>query len=164
MATNDYAFVTRWRVPGSVEEVSDIFADTASLARWWSDVYLDVRILEPGDDGGLGRLVRLRTKGRLPYELRWTFRIVESRRPHGFTLQASGDFDGRGTWVFEQDGPYVNATFEWRVRADKPLLRSVSFLFKPLFAWNHRWAMARGEAGLRRELERRRRDSGGADL
>lgn len=156
MAANDYHFTNRWRVEATVDEVSDIFADTASLARWWSDVYLEADILEPGDERGIGRLVRLRSRGRLPYQLRWTFRIVDSRRPHGFTLEASGDFEGRGTWVFEQDGGYVDATLDWRVRADKPLLRYGSFLFKPLFAWNHRWAMARGEESLKRELVRRR--------
>jgi hypothetical protein len=29
-------------------------------------------------------------------------------------------------------------------------------LFKPIFSANHRWAMARGEESLRRELSRRR--------
>jgi hypothetical protein len=41
------------------------------------------------------------------------------------------------------------------VRADKPLLRYGSWFFKPIFAANHRWAMARGEESLKRELERR---------
>jgi hypothetical protein len=31
-------------------------------------------------------------------------------------------------------------------------LRYGSFLFKPIFAANHRWAMARGEESLKREL------------
>jgi hypothetical protein len=31
-------------------------------------------------------------------------------------------------------------------------LRYLSFLFKPFFSANHRWAMARGEESLRREL------------
>ena len=46
--------------------------------------------------------------------------------------------------------------FDWRLRAEKPLLKSLSFLLKPLFRWNRGWAMARGEEGLRRELIRRR--------
>jgi hypothetical protein len=41
------------------------------------------------------------------------------------------------------------------VRADKPLLRYGSWFVKPIFAANHRWAMARGEESLKRELERR---------
>jgi len=35
------------------------------------------------------------------------------------------------------------------------MLRYGSFVFKPIFAANHRWAMAKGEESLRLELERR---------
>jgi hypothetical protein len=155
MASNEYHFLTRWRVRGTVEEVSDILGDAPGLARWWPSVYLDVRELEPGDDRGVGKVVSLHTRGWLPYTLRWQFRVVESRRPHGFSLEAWGDFVGRGVWTFEQRGPWVLIAYDWRIRADKPLLRYASFVLKPIFAANHRWAMAQGEKSLRRELARR---------
>ena len=50
----------------------------------------------------------------------------------------------------------MDVTYDWRIRADNPLLRALSFVLRPLFAWNHRWAMARGEESLRAELVRRR--------
>ena len=50
----------------------------------------------------------------------------------------------------------VEVTYDWRVRARKPLLRSLSWLLKPLFAANHRWAMARGAESLALELRRGR--------
>ena len=156
MASNDYHFISHWRVEGTVTEVADVLGDAPALARWWPAVYLDVQELEPGDEHGVGKLVNLHTKGWLPYTLRWQFRMTESRYPYGFTLQAFGDFEGRGEWTFAQDGPWVNITYDWRIRADKPLLRSLSFLLKPVFAANHRWAMARGEESLRLELARRR--------
>jgi hypothetical protein len=40
--------------------------------------------------------------------------------------------------------------------AEKPIVRRLSFLLKPLFERNHRWAMARGEESLKLELLRRR--------
>ena len=43
-------------------------------------------------------------------------------------------------------------TYDWKIRADKPLLRYLSFLLKPIFSANHRWAMAQGEKALRAEL------------
>jgi hypothetical protein len=49
----------------------------------------------------------------------------------------------------------VDISYDWRIRADKPLLRTLSFLLKPVFSANHRWAMAQGEASLKRELVRR---------
>lgn len=159
MPVNDYHFITRWRVEGTVEEVYVVLDDAEDLVRWWPSVYLDVQVLEPGDERGVGKLVSLYTKGWLPYTLRWKFRVTESNYPHGSALEAIGDFQGRGIWTFQQDGPFVNITYDWKIRADKPLLSALSFLLKPIFAANHRWAMARGEESLKLELARRHASS-----
>ena len=159
MPDNQYHFVSRWRVEGTCGEVADVLGDPLTLARWWPSVYLDVWEVRPPDGDGLGRRVKLHTKGWLPYTLRWQFEVVQSHYPHGFTLIATGDFDGTGVWTFEQDGAFVNMTYDWRLRAEKPLLRHLSFLMKPLFEANHRWAMERGEESLKLELARRRATS-----
>jgi hypothetical protein len=154
MASNDYHFISHWRVQGTVREVVDILSDAADLVRWWPSVYLEVRVLEPGDKQGLGKVVDLYTKGWLPYTLRWQFRVTEVN-PAGFTLVAWGDFDGRGIWTLLQSGVWVDITYDWKIKAEKPLLRYFSFLIKPIFAANHQWAMARGEESLKLELTRR---------
>lgn len=148
MSANEYHFVTRWRVEGTAEEVYDVLDDGRDLQRWWPSVYLDVKEVEPG-------VFELLTKGRLPYTLRWRLRRTESRRPTGFSLEAWGDFDGTGVWTFVEDGRFVDITYDWRIKAEKPLLRYLSFLLKPIFSANHRWAMAQGEESLKRELARR---------
>jgi hypothetical protein len=155
LATNDYHFITHWRVEGSINEVAEILKDAEELPRWWPSVYLDVKVLEQGDENGIGKVVSLYTKGWLPYTLRWQFRVTESHYPYGFSLEAWGDFNGRGIWTLEQDGGAVKVTYDWKLRADKPLLSALSFLFKPIFSANHRWAMQRGEESLRIELARR---------
>jgi len=154
MSANDYHFVTHWRVPGTLERVSDILGDPLDLVNWWPSVYLAVAEVEPGDAQGVGRVVSLHTRGWLPYTLRWSFRVTESRRPFGFSLEAWGDFDGTGVWTFAQDGEWVNITYDWRIRAEKPLLRYLSFILKPVFSANHRWAMAEGEKALRARIAR----------
>lgn len=159
MASTDYQFISHWRVEGKINEVADLLKDTESLPCWWPSVYLEVEVLEPGDAEGVGKLVSLYTKGWLPYTLRWQFRVTESRYPYGYTLTALGDLDGRGIWTFAQDGDSVNITYDWRVRARKPLINALSFLLKPIFAANHVWAMKRGEESLRLELARRRAQS-----
>jgi hypothetical protein len=160
MPSNDYHFITHWRVEGGIGEVADILKAADDLPRWWPSVYLDVKVLDPGDKDGIGKIVSLHTRGWLPYTLRWQFRVTESRYPHGFSLEGWGEFNGRGIWTLEQDGPNVNVTYDWKIRADKPLLRSLSFLFKPIFSANHRWAMARGEESLKLELARLRAANG----
>jgi hypothetical protein len=96
--------------------------------------------------------VRPHTRGKLPYRIRWQSEIVQANPPHGFMIRATGDFDGRGIWSLKQQGSDVVLTFDWRLRVQKRLIRSLSWLFKPLFRWNHRWAMARGREGLSREM------------
>ena len=157
--SDDYHFITRWRVEGMCGEVADILRDAAALPRWWPSVYLAAEELTPPGSDDVGRRMRLVTKGWLPYTLRWEFVVVESRYPHGFTLDATGDFVGRGVWTITQDGPIADVVYDWRIRAEKPLLRQLSFLLRPLFEANHRWAMAQGETSLKLELARRRATS-----
>lgn len=155
MTSNEYHFITHWRVPGTVEEVAEVLSDAEDLPRWWPSVYLDVQEIKPGDEDGICKEVALFTKGWLPYTLRWQFRVTESNYPHGFAIKAWGDFDGRGEWTLQQDGDWVDVTYDWRVRAEKPLLQRLSFLMKPVFAANHEWAMRQGQESLRLELARR---------
>jgi uncharacterized protein YndB with AHSA1/START domain len=157
--SNEYHFLTRWRVQATPEEVYDIIAHPLQFPRWWPSVYLSATEIEPGDGTGVGRCVRFHTKGRLPYTLDWESRTVEAKRPNLIAIRARGDFDGRGIWRFEQSGSFVDITFDWELKADKPLLRRLSWLFKSVFAANHRWAMARGLECLKTEIAHRRTQS-----
>lgn len=157
MALNEYRFVTRWRVRAPCEEVFVVLTDSESLTRWWPSVYRRVQPIAPSPSGdGVGKRVRLDTQGWLPYRLRWEVCIIEHRPPLRLALEASGDFVGSGVWTLAQDGDATELRYEWAIRAQKPLLRYLSFLLKPIFALNHRWAMARGLESLELELERRR--------
>ena len=158
--SSDYAFVTVWRVPGTVAEVKEVLSDGRTLPRWWPSVYLSVEPRERGDADGVGSVTDLHTKGWLPYTLRWTLTITEPITDTGFALSADGDLIGTGRWTFVQDGPEVVITYDWRVSATKPLLRRCSRFLRPAFEANHRWAMARGEESLRLELRRRRATAG----
>lgn len=156
MATNAYHFVDRWRVEGDVKEVADILEDALSLPRWWGSTYFDVKEIEPGEHHGTGKLIALHAGGWLPYTLRINFRTVESKYPYGFTMDATGDLEGRGIWTFETAGAFVNVNYDWTIRANKPIIEKLSFLLKPIFRSNHNWTMKRGEESLKLELLRRR--------
>jgi len=162
MGSNDYQFLTVWRVHATPQEVVDILSDASDLPRWWPSVYLEARVIETGDATGVGRVVDLWTKGWLPYTLRWRFRVTESDTPRTFSLEAEGDFVGRGVWTFAVEdaapstGPVTRIEYDWRVSAEKGLLKMLSPVMRPFFGANHRWAMAQGERSLRLELARRR--------
>jgi Polyketide cyclase / dehydrase and lipid transport len=156
--SNDYEFVTVWRVAGTIEEVKAVLgdADPAVLPRWWPSVYLTTRLVAEGEPDGVGREVELYTKGWLPYTLRWTLRVTEPITDSGYSLSANGDLDGTGVWTFKPDGPEVEITYDWRISATKPLLRRLTWLLRPAFSANHHWAMKKGEESLQLELRRRR--------
>ena len=124
VANNDYHFISHWRVKSTTQEVYDILGDVKALTRWWPSVYLDVKILKEGDPHtNTGTVIDLYTKGWLPYTLRWNFIVTENDAPESITLEASGDFVGRGIWNLKQDGEIVDIVYDWKISAAKPLLR-----------------------------------------
>ena len=132
-----------------------ILKNAPDLCRWWPSVYLDVKVLKEGDENGIGKQVELFTKGWLPYTLRWKFEVTDSNEPYGFTIEAIGDFIGKGIWTFTPDSNMVRITYDWNITAEKGILKHFSFLLKPIFKANHLWAMRKGEESLKLELLRR---------
>ncbi len=158
MNSTNYCFITHWQIEATCEEVYNTLKATSELPRWWRAVYLDVAIREKGDADGLGKVVALYTKGWLPYTIKWQFRVTKIDPVHhsGYALEAFGDLVGRGIWSFEQRGNICHITYDWQLSVEKPLLKYFSFLLKPLFSANHRWAMKKGLESLTLELRRRR--------
>jgi hypothetical protein len=161
MATNDYKFLSHWRVKGNIDDVAAVISDPMDLPRWWPSVYRSITA-ETQSDGTV--VYSLVTKAWLPYTLYWRFKSIPADPPRRILIEAVDDLEGSGEWLLEQDGEYVNLTYDWRVEARKPLLRALSGVFRPLFVANHRWAMARGEESLKRELLLRQRGGDDAGL
>jgi len=155
--TNHYRFVTRWRIAATLDEVAAVLRDPLDLPRWWGSVYLSAVQLVPPGPHGCGQRVRLHTRGWLPYTLCWEMDVVRSDYPRGFAIVAHGDLVGSGVWTFARHDGVVTSCFEWHVRAEKRVLRAFSWLLRPVFVANHRWAMRQGRRSLVREIERRRR-------
>ena len=134
-----------------------MLGDPLALPKWWPSVYLEVDELRRPDVHGIGRRAALVTRGWLPVHAALGARGRRlAQYPNGFTIEVTGDLVGRGEWTLTQDGPFVDVVYDWRISAEKPLLKRASAVFKPVFEANHRWAMARGEESLRLELLRRR--------
>ncbi len=155
MPVNEYHFITNWRLDAPIDDVYDVISNAEDLPRWWPSVYLGVTVIKEGEKSGVGKEIGLYTKGWLPYTLRWQFRVTEVKKPQRLAIEAWGDFVGRGVWTFASDGNATNVTYDWRITADKPLLKRFSSLMKPIFSANHHWAMKKGEQSLILELQRR---------
>jgi hypothetical protein len=156
MAAAGFHLVSRWRVKGAVDDVYGVIDTPLAFTRWWSAVYLSVEEVDPGDANGIGRTLDLRTKGLLPYTLRWRATATETERPRRLVIEARGDLEGTGVWQFRQAGDWVEIDYDWTVAATKPWMARLAPLLKPVFAANHRWAMRQGLRGLEQELLRLR--------
>ncbi len=48
MSSEDYHFLSLWRVVGTVREVADVLGEPVEFARWWRSVYLEVEEARTG--------------------------------------------------------------------------------------------------------------------
>jgi uncharacterized protein YndB with AHSA1/START domain len=140
--TAHYRFVDVWHLDAPPERVYEVLSCPREYPDWWGNAFLEAE----GDAGPAapGKRARLVTRGLLPYRLRWELECVDAVAPRTLVSRLSGDFEGEGIWTFEPLGGGTRATLEWRPRVTKPLVRRLTPLLRPLFAWNHRWAMRRG--------------------
>ena len=57
--------------------------------------------------------------------------MVEADRPHRWTIEATGDLEGRGVWRLEQRGDLAAVDYDWRVRVEKPGLKLLAPVLRP---------------------------------
>ena len=160
VASNVFRFDESWTIPGArPAEVWDVLARGELLPLWWRGVYLEAEKLDPGDEPRVGARVRAKARGFLPYRLNFIIEAVELVPGRVVAVKTIGDFDGAWRAVLSPlaDGTRVDLT--WEVRVERPILRLLSPLLRPAFAWNHRWTTPRGESGLRAFLAERRASS-----
>jgi quercetin dioxygenase-like cupin family protein/uncharacterized protein YndB with AHSA1/START domain len=143
---NEYVFVDEWDVAAPPEAVFDALADARTYPDWWRPVYLEAHADGPA---AVGHRSIQRFKGRLPYRLSTTTTTVRHDRPRLLVGDVEGDVRGRGTWTLTAlPGGRTHVRFDWRVYADRPLLRVLTPVLRPAFRWNHGWAIARAKEGL----------------
>jgi hypothetical protein len=142
---NEYVFIDEWDVNAPQEAVFEALADARTYPRWWRPVYIAVEGDGPPE---VGRVTQQEFKGRLPYHLKTRSTIVRMEAPREFEVEVVGDLTGRGVWRLTQSGDGVHIHFDWRVIADRPLLRVLTPLLRPVFRWNHNWSIKRAIDGL----------------
>jgi quercetin dioxygenase-like cupin family protein/uncharacterized protein YndB with AHSA1/START domain len=144
-ASHEYVFVDEWDVAAPPEATFAALADARTYPEWWRPVYLDVSAEGPPT---LGKVSRQHFKGRLPYHLRTRSRIVRLEPPRVVAAEVDGDLRGHGTWTLTPVPGGTHVRFDWRVHADRRLLRLLTPLLRPAFRWTHNGAIARAMDGL----------------
>jgi uncharacterized protein YndB with AHSA1/START domain len=152
---DQYVFVDEWVVDAPRTVVFDALADARSYPEWWKPVYITCETDGPPE---VGRGSTQHFKGRLPYHLRTSSTITRYDPPDALEVDVVGDLRGHGTWTLTDRDGRTHVRFDWAVFADKPILRALTPLLRPLFRWNHAWAIARAQEGLEPYARARVRD------
>jgi len=141
----EYVFVDEWHVDAPLQAVFDAVADARTYPQWWRPVYSSVEA-----DGAprVEQTSRHHFKGKLPYTLTMDAEMLELEPHRRFKVRVEGDLRGEGIWTFSERDGGTDVRWDWIVYADEPLLRVFTPVLRPLFRWNHNWAVARAREGL----------------
>jgi hypothetical protein len=153
----DFDIVTRWRLDARPEELTAIVLAPELLHLWCGSVFMHAELVENGRADGLGMTIRLHTKGFMPHSFFFVAKIV-GLVPHRFMrIAVRGDFEGIGELSVEPDGvDACDARLHWRTCVRHPRLRPFVSPLRPVFVWNHKWAMRRAHRLIQAEIDRRR--------
>jgi uncharacterized protein YndB with AHSA1/START domain len=142
----EYVFLDAWDVDAPQEAVFEAIADARTYPEWWTPVYIEVEGDQPP---GAGVTTKHHFKGKLPYTLNTTSKIVRHDPPTYVEVEVDGDLRGTGKWTLTPQGDgRVHVRFDWIVHADRPLLRYLTPILRPIFRWNHNWSADRAKEGL----------------
>jgi uncharacterized protein YndB with AHSA1/START domain len=134
----EYVFIDEWDVQAPQERVFDALADARTYPEWWKPIYREVKCDGPPE---VGRESHQKFQAKLPYTLSTVSRIVRMDPPDSFEVDVDGDLRGHGVWTLTPHNGGVHVRFDWRVHADRALLRVLTPLLRPAFRWNHNMAI-----------------------
>jgi uncharacterized protein YndB with AHSA1/START domain len=141
----EYVFVDEWDVDAPQEAVFEALADARTYPVWWKPTYKEV---EADGPPAVGATSHQKFKAKLPYTLSTSSTIVRLEPPRVIEAEVDGDLRGRGVWTLTPADGKIHVRFDWRVFADRPLLRVLTPVLRPLFRWNHNVAIKQAMLGL----------------
>jgi len=151
-AANEYRFLDTWFIPHPTHVVFEELLHGEDYPKWWSEAWKRVSPIGDTKAATVGAKTEAIAGGFLPYTIKLELEVTRIERPHLISVVSSGDLEGTGTWRLHEFDGGTAVSYDWRVRADKPLIRLFSPIVKPLFRANHNWVMRHGEAALKRWL------------
>ena|ERR1051325_7877183 len=152
--SRSYHFTTNWTIDAPIDVVWKEIFDADKWPSWWRGV-VSVRLLEPGDENGVGTYRRFVWRSRLPYTLTFNMRTIRVEPPRVIEGVADGELAGIGRWLLTSRHAATDLRYDWHVDASKWWMQLLAPVARPLFEWNHDVVMDWGRQGLSKRVARR---------
>lgn len=148
-----FILISRWQLDCGIEAAWQRIAAIRRWPQWWPNVRAVHVDSAAGDTPRVGNSANLEWKTRLGYGLRLRVLTTSVLPPFELEGTADGDLTGRGLWLLEpQTDQGVLVTYRWDVHLNRPWMRWLSPLLRPLFAWNHFDVMRTGANAMARDI------------
>ena len=146
-----YLFETEWLVTAPIEDVFELISHPENYAEWWPGVK-ESRLVEEGDESGLGRTGAYIIQSPLGYKMRFENRAIEVDAPNRVATVVRGDLVGTGTHYLESRENGTHVRFHWYVSTTKRWMNAIAGVARPGFAFAHRYVMYNGCDGMAKIL------------
>lgn len=145
-SSNRYRFRSVWRFDVQPEVAFRALRETEDYVAWWPEIKETRRLDEDR--------VEARIRSVLPYDLTMVLERTRDDAEAGvLEARMTGDLEGFSRWVIRPDGRGGTVLlFEEEAVPQKPLMRRLAPIARPLFRWNHALMMRSAERGLRAYL------------
>lgn len=145
---NHYHFHSQWLIHAPVAAVYALINKAEAWPLWWPAVLI-VRA-DTATDGTEMQHQEWRTP--FGYSFSFDLKLIERQPNQLLAAAVSGMLEGTGIWRFAAVPEGCRVTFEWKVRTNVAWINKLSWLLRPVFAYNHRLVMRQGRKGLERML------------
>ena len=142
-----YHLASRWTFAAPVGAVWTELSRPELWPQWWKGV-LGVRLLEQGDDNGMGAYRRMTWRGVLGPRVTFNLRTVKIEPRALIEIVADGELTGVGRWQLARAGSGTEVQHDWIVNVNVPAVPIIAGLAGLLFRWNYRLHMEAGRRGL----------------
>jgi hypothetical protein len=142
-----YHLMSRWSMDAPVGAVWTELSRPEGWPAWWRGI-VAVRLLEQGDNSGLGAYRQVIWQGVLPARLTFNLRTVKIEPRALIESVADGELTGVGRWQLSRVSGGTLVQHDWIVNVSLPDLPLIGAVAGVLFKWNHRLLMEAGRHGM----------------
>jgi uncharacterized protein YndB with AHSA1/START domain len=149
-----YRLVTEWHADASRDRVWNALLDVRAWPSWWRG-FRAVDVLHPGEDSGVGMVLRQQWRSLISYTLTFDLEVMQLVQGQRLDGRMTGDVEGVATWTMDEHDGGTRIRFVMDVRPSRPWMGLPLPFAGRIFAANYDAVMRWGCEGLGRVLAAR---------